>query len=248
MVAVEDARPPKRPAIRVPSCVPALADRDVADEGDACDQHHRPPERIRVERPSGAVALVGQERQHHHRDDRELDGGGQLEPLQLADPLVQCRLGREERGGGHGGGRRRRHLAEHRGGAEGKDQQFGDLGGDSEILVGARTDPVGDRNQGGEAKEGEAEDRRPEEPGEPAADAAEKPHQRKGADTGDPVAAGLLAGVPAALDAEEKANGERQAQTLEDLGFVHRLVSIRPVNAGPSDAQGVVDGRDDEDG
>ena len=175
-----------------------------------------------------AVALVGQERQQHHRDDGELDGRGQLEALQPADPAVQRRLGGQQRGGGHGGGGGGGHLAEHRRAAEREGQQFGDLGGDAEILVALGAEPVGDGDQDGEAEEDEPEGCRAEYPGEPAADAAEQPHQREGADAGDAIAAGFLAGVPAALDAEEEADGERKAQALEDLGFVHGSPRVYP--------------------
>ena len=78
------------------------AQRRVAGQADAGNQHHHPPYLIRVECTVGTVILVWQQRQDHQRQYRELQEGNQVAACQAARDAVQFGLEVKQHGGHDG--------------------------------------------------------------------------------------------------------------------------------------------------
>ena len=139
---------------------------------------------------------------------------------------MQPLLGGKKAGGSHRRGGGRHHVAEHGVGAEGECQERGDQrrGAISPLALGLA--PAEKRHRRGRGEEAHGQRRRPGLLGEHRPDAARQADQREGAEARGTLALGLLAVSPAALDADQEADGEREAKPGELFCFGHRSILL----------------------
>jgi len=142
-------------------------------------------------------------------------------PVDPRHPAVQPCLHGQQKRRDDGCRRRRRHLSQNRRGAERKGQHKRHLGGQADVSIGLDLHEVADSQQGAECGQGHGEHDGRCERGKPGGDPAQERGQREGANAGDPLAFRVLALVPAALEPEQKPDGQRQAKPREDFCFIH---------------------------
>ena len=111
------------------------------------DQHHHPPDLIRIERLPRPHRAVGQDRKHHYRDKEQPHRRGQLLVLDVRDQRVQLDAEAENRR--HHDCRRRgdRQMPQPRHRAQGEGDQRGNRGGDADVGGVPSLAPVTDAHQ-----------------------------------------------------------------------------------------------------
>ena len=201
--------------------------RDVADEGDPGDDDGHQPQLIRVERLVGPVALVRQHRQRDEGHGQQDQRGAKLRPGQHPDPAVQPLLGGEQRRRRHRCRGGRDHVAEHRERAEREGEEHGDQRRHADDALALGLAPAEERRRPGKRQEREPHRRRPDLLREQPPHAAEQAGQREGAQARGPLAFLLLALAPAALDADQEADGKRQPEPRQGFGLVHPRAQSR---------------------
>lgn len=80
---------------------------------------------------------------------------------------------------------------------------------------------VGSRDKDGEAEKGEGKQELPGNDREQPDNPPKETDQGEGADAGNAHSARFRPAVPAALDAHQQADGEREADSLEQLDLAH---------------------------
>jgi hypothetical protein len=173
-----------------------------------------------------AELAVGHERQQDHRHCGEDQAGAQLLPRQALQPFVQCGFEHEQQSRRDACGGGRRLIAHHRERAEGEREHGCDHGRRAEDLVVHHFAVAKECDGGREGGECKGERDHASLAGiqcERPPDAAEQPGKCERAQARGPLPLGLSALLPAALDSDHEADGERDRQSPDELECVHVL-------------------------
>ncbi len=194
---------------------------EIAAERDRGDEHHHPPNFVRIEKPPRTVTLIRQHGEQHHRDQQHLKHGVEIFLIELTHPLVQDGFYPEQRGGDDRDRSHEDDVSLSRGGAQHESQQCGDGGGDAVIAQANGFGHLGRRKH-----HGEAEKRKPEKQQsgfvqqQPPA-RAEQRDEGEAADAGHPTAVLRVAALPSALHADEQPRGHGHCDTEEKIVLAH---------------------------
>ncbi len=189
--------------------------REVATKRDAGDHHHHQPDLEGVEGIEGPHLLVGQHRQQHQRDKQKTQGGVELCFAQKQHPLLDLPLQAHQQGGQHGAGDRFARAQQHRHQPQQIGEQHGYRAGEAELPLPALGQP--DREAAADHHRQQAEQRQPgaqggqQQTAHPAkqADEAVGPHPR------DALVIPQLAHLPAALQSDNQADGQRDQGSVD---------------------------------
>ena len=220
-MAVDDARPPARAREGDTRLASHDLHRHIPDEGQGRDDDREQPDLRRIDGipwVDGPVRQQGQRQERHREKDER---GSDFQPGQTPKPAVKWLLeGQDERDQdtGRDGDFK---IAENRVSAQGEGEEAGDDAGDAEILLRLRLEPG----------EGAEREREPEK-GQRQKDGVGVVRQDcgQGAEQGDegvgpqarrPLAFRLLALLPAALQADEQADGQGNGKTEKQRRVVH---------------------------
>ncbi len=140
--------------------------------------------------------------------------------LELADRRVKFLFEAEQQRHDDGGGSCFGGRAEHGHRSERERRQQRELGRHAEVALLASADDVARHDEGADDEHAGREHGEAIRQRERREDAAAESRDRKRAQPGQPLAALLVAGLPAALEPDDQADAERDCEAVPE-GFVH---------------------------
>lgn len=191
------------------------AHREVAAERDAGDHHHHQPDLEGVEGIERPHLLVGQHRQQHQRDEQKAQGGVKFGLAQKQHPLLDLALEPHQQGRQHGAGHRLARAQQHRHQPQQIGEQHGHRAGEAELPLPTLGQP--DREAATRHHRQQTEQRQPGAQGgqQQGADPAEQADEAVGAHPGDALVVPQLAHLPAPLQTDDKADGQRHQGAID---------------------------------
>ncbi len=189
------------------------AQRHVAGQREAGNQHHHPPYLTRVDGVVRPEVLVGQNRQDDQREHRELQDRIDVTCRHALADVAQLGLEVEQDGRRDREHDRQRRVAEPDGGAEAvgdDDRRFRSEA--AILLLLPRREVGGDHGDGDDQQPGHQRPRAAGLLAEQCEQAAEHRHQREGAQAGRRI------GTALALHADQQADPQRRGEGLYGYG------------------------------